>query len=618
MRNEINIIRGQMKKEKLDALLIVTADYHNSEYVNPHFAFRAWATGFTGSAGSAVITQESAVLWVDGRYYLQGEKQLAGSGIEMVRGSEPDALSIEDHLLKVLPEGGRLGIDTRTISYGYGSKLARALSSKKCVLVNCDLAAEVWTDRPVLTPGHVFVLEEKYSGESASSKLSRIRDELKKKKADLFVLSSLSEIAWTLNLRGNDIDYCPMFYAYLTVESDRACLYAFEDAFSSEVRDHLTASGVTLQPYESFFDALPRLAAGQKVLADPKQISYAIGEAIRSAADKTGEVGGKTGEAGGKTGEAAQKTRFIPGDAPTTLMAATKNKTEIENLHRANLADGAAMVQTIYWIKQQAAKKAEGTLSEPFTELSVADYVLARRKEAGALDASFETIAGYGAHGAIVHYEPTAESDIPIEARGFLLVDSGGHYLTGTTDITRTIAVGPLTDAEKEHFTLVLKGTIDLAMAVFPEGTSGANLDVYARMPLWQRGLDFRHGTGHGIGYLLNVHEGPQNIRKNGLAPFVPGMLTSDEPGYYEAGSHGIRTENDILCVPAFESYYGKFYKFETLTLCPIDREAIIPEMLSSEELEWLNGYHAAVYEKLAPMLAPEIAGWLKEVTRPL
>ena len=609
MRKEIEIIQQKMADEELDALLIVTADYHNSEYVNPHFALRAWATGFTGSAGSAVITRDSAALWVDGRYYLQGEKQLAGSGIEMIRSSEPGALTIEDHLKKVLPEGGRLGADTRTIGFGYGMKLARAILAKGGSIVNCDIASELWKDRPALDPKPVFVLEEKYSGESTASKLSRIREEMQKAGAELFVLPSLSEIAWTLNLRGGDVDYCPVFYSYLTVDEKRAILYAFEKAIPEDVQGYLAAAGVTLRPYESFFDMLPQQAAGLGVLADPKQISYAVGETIK----------------------AADKARLILRDAPTTLMTATKNETETGNLRQANLADGAAMVRTLYWIKKQAGKLAEfaaashesdpTTGSDPaeaFTELSVSDYVLARRKDAGALDASFETIAGYGAHGAIVHYEPTAESDVPIEPRGFLLLDSGGHYLTGTTDITRTIAVGPLTDEEKEHFTLVLRRTIDLAMAVFPEGTSGANLDVYARMPLWQRGLDFRHGTGHGIGYLLNVHEGPQNIRKNGTAPFVPGMVTSDEPGYYEAGSHGIRIENDILCVPAFESDYGKFYKFETLTLCPIEREAIIPGMLTADELAWLNDYHSMVCEKLSPLVEPEVAAWLREVTKPL
>ena len=588
MRKEIELIREAMRAEGLGALIIPTADYHNSEYVNPHFAFRAWATGFTGSAGTAVITMDRTLLWVDGRYYLQAEKQLAGSGVEMVRASEPGALKITDFIKKQLPADVKIGLDKRTVGVAQGKSYANAAGSEGR-LCHCDIASKVWRDRPALDPAPVSILEEKYCGESISRKLARIREKMEKTGAQVFVLSSLSEIAWTLNLRGSDVAYCPVFYSYLIITADDARLFAYGSAFSDEICGYLGSAGVTLHPYDSFFDCLGSLAAGRRVLADPQQVSMAVAECIGTA-----------------------KGESLPLQNPTTLMAAVKNDTEAGNLRKANLADGAAMVRTLYWLKKQVAE------GRRISELSVSDYVLRCRLDAGALGASFETIAAYGPHAAIVHYEPTPESDVPVEARGFLLLDCGGHYLNGTTDITRTIAVGPLTDEERRHFTLVLRGTIELAMAVFPEKTSGANLDILARRALWEEGLDYRHGTGHGIGYLLNVHEGPQNIRMNGRAEFVPGMVTSDEPGYYEAGKHGIRIENDTLCVPAFESVYGKFYKFETLTLCPIEREAVVTEMLTPAELKWLNEYHSTVCERLTPLLPEAEAAWLREVTRPL
>ena len=582
-----------MKERGVDMYIVPTDDFHLSEYTGDHFKCRAWLTGFTGSAGTALVTKEDARLWTDGRYFLAAEEMLQGSGFSLMKMGVEGVPSLSEYVETHLKEGGVLGYDGRTVSAEAGKRYQKiARENKARIADGLDLVGEIWTDRPQMSAAPAWILDTEYAGEDSSSKLERLRGEMADKGADAHVLASLADIAWLLNLRGGDIQYCPVILSYLILTQDKCVFYVQDKALNEDICAYLQDLSVEIRPYEAVYEDATLLQG--KVLVDPSCLNARLFTLLSA------------------------NCGIVEGKNPTILMKAVKNKTEAENFRKAHLKDGIALTRWLYWFKHTVGK-------EPLTELSCARKLDAMRE---AVDTSkglsFETIAGYGPNGAIVHYEPTEESDRPVEAKGFLLVDSGGHYLEGTTDVTRTIACGPLTEKEKEYFTLVLKGHIDLARAKFPEGACGMNLDYLARAPFWARGLDYRHGTGHGVGYLLSVHESPNGFRwkvvpeRNDSAAFVPGMIQSDEPGIYLAGEFGVRIESLLLVIEEEETEFGRFLAFENLTLCPIDLEAIVPEMLNEEEKAYLNDYHETVYRKLCPYLNEEEAAWLREATRPL
>ena len=593
MKKEILRVQSELKAAGLDALYVSSSDYHQSEYVNAHFHFREYLSNFNGSAGTVIVTKDAAGLWTDSRYFIAAAQQTEGTGITLYKQGLPGVLDPLPYLKEALPEGAKLGVDGRTINVNLGRELAALMAEKHGELVQIDMASKVWEDRPALTGTSIYIWDEKYAGRSAADKLAELRRVMKEKNTDTHVIATLDDIAWLTNLRAADIAYTPMLISYMIVGAEEACLYALPGAAGPEVEAHLNAAGITLKDYDEFFTDLPAASKDRNVLIDPSCVSYEICRIVEQNAKKV-----------------------LISRNPTKLPKAVKNPTEVAGAKKAQYHDGIAMINFLYWVKHNVGKI-------PMTELSAAAYLEKLRRAQGAIDLSFETIAGYGANGAIVHYEPTPETDTAVEPKGFLLVDSGGQYLEGTTDITRTIAVGPLTEEERHTFTLVLKGHIQLALAKFPKGCTGENLDVLAHLPLWKEGLDYLHGTGHGVGALLCVHEGPNHFSWRASArgksvPFEPGMITSNEPGYYKEGSHGVRLENLVLCVEKEETPYGKMYGFETLTLCPFDREAVEKENLTAEELAWLNSYHETVWQTFKDALEPDVAAWLREATLPL
>ena len=593
MKKEILKVQEELAAAGLDALYVSSSDYHQSEYVNDHFHFREYLSNFNGSAGTVIVTKDAAGLWTDSRYFIAAAKMTEGTGITLYKQGLPGVPDPLPYLKEVLPEGARLGVDGRTINVNLGKDLAALMASKHGELVQIDMASKVWEGRPALTGTPIYVWDEKYAGRSAADKLADLRGVMAEKDACLHVISTLDDIAWLTNLRASDVAYTPMLISYMLVGRQQAALYALPGAAGPEIEAYLKAAGITLKDYDDFFQDLTLYAKDAAVLLDPSCVSYEIFRVVDENAKKV-----------------------LISRNPTRLPKAVKNPTEVAGAKTAQYHDGIAMANFIYWVKQNVGKI-------PMTELSAAAYLEQQRRAQGAIGLSFETIAGYGANGAIVHYEPTPESDTAVEPRGFLLVDSGGQYLEGTTDITRTIAVGPLTKEERHTFTLVLKGHIQLALAKFPKGCTGENLDVLAHMPLWKEGLDYLHGTGHGVGALLSVHEGPNHFSWRASArgksvPFEPGMITSNEPGYYKEGSHGVRLENLVLCVEKEETPYGKMYGFETMTLCPFEREAVETEILTAEELAWLNEYHEKVYQTFRDVLEPDVSAWLRKVTLPL
>ena len=576
-----------MQSQGISAFIIPSTDPHLSEYVAPHWQSREWISGFTGSAGTVVVTSDKAGLWTDSRYFLQAAEQLQGSGIELYKEMLPETPSIPDFLAAELPEGRAVGIDGKVFS----TESARALTDRlrkhgievRPVADPMDL---IWADRPAMPQAPAFIHELAYAGRSVEEKLADIRREMQQSEAHALLVSALDEIAWTLNLRGSDVHCNPVVVSYLLIEAEKACLFIAPQKVTPEVATHLQAAGVSLQPYEAIEQSLAGIESPDILLA-PGKTNFAAYKAIRP------------------------ECRVIEGASPIALLKATRNEVEMQGVRAAMQRDGVALVKFLKWL--EAAVPAGGE-----TELSVDRRLHAFRAEQPLyMGESFDTIAGYKEHGAIVHYEATPETDAPLKPEGFLLLDSGAQYLDGTTDITRTIALGPLTEEEKEDYTLILKGHIDLAMAVFPEGTRGAQLDVLARMPIWQRRMNFLHGTGHGIGHFLNVHEGPQSIRMNeNPVTLRVGMVTSNEPGVYKAGCHGIRTENLVLTVPAGEGMFGRYLRFETLTLCPICTKGILKELLTADEVAWLNDYHRTVYERLSPSLDAEEQAWLQEACK--
>ena len=573
-------------KPNIQAFIIPSTDPHLSEYVAPHWKSREWISGFTGSAGTVVITEKKAGLWTDSRYFLQAAEQLQGSGIDLYKEMLPETPSITKFLSDELQPGESVGIDGKMFSVEQVESMQAELSAKNIQIVFCpDPMDELWENRPPMPESPAFVYDIKYAGKSCSEKIAAIRTELKKKSAESVMLSALDEIAWTLNLRGNDVHCNPVVVSYLLITEKKAVLFIAPEKVTEEVRNYLEEQQIEIQNYSDTEIYLSDLNSSS-ILMNPAKTNYSVFSSVNP------------------------QCRIIRGEAPVALLKAIRNEQEIKGIHAAMQRDGVALVKFLRWLESAVPSGTE-------TELSIDRKLHAFRATQDLYAGeSFDTIAGYKEHGAIVHYSATEESNATLHPKGFLLLDSGAQYLDGTTDITRTIVLGELTTEEKTDYTLVLKGHIALAMAVFPSGTRGAQLDVLARMPLWSHKMNFLHGTGHGVGHFLSVHEGPQSIRMN-ENPIVlqPGMVTSNEPGVYKGGSHGIRTENLTLVCSAGEGLFGEYLKFETITLCPICKKGIIKELLTADEVDWLNNYHQQVYEKLSPKLNEEEKAWLKEAT---
>ena len=587
IKERLHALRMTFHPNHIKAFIIPSTDPHLSEYVAPYWMSREWISGFTGSAGTAVILMDKAGLWTDSRYFLQAEKELEGSGITLYKEMLPETPSITKFLCQNLKPGESVSIDGKMFSVQQVEQMKEDLAPYQ-LQVNLfgDPLKNIWKDRPSMPDAPAFIYDVKYAGKSCGEKVAAIRTELKKKGIFALFLSSLDEIAWTLNLRGSDVHCNPVIVSYLLVTQDEVVYFISPEKITQEVNEYLQEQQVSLRKYdeaESFLNSF----TGENILIDPKKTNYAIYSAINPAC------------------------KVVRGESPVTLLKAIRNEQEIAGIHHAMQRDGVALVKFLKWLEASV-------LSGKETELSV-DRKLHEFRAAQPLymGESFDTIAGYKEHGAIVHYSATEESDVTLQSKGFLLLDSGAQYLDGTTDITRTIALGELTEEEKTDYTLILKGHIALAMAKFPAGTRGAQLDVLARMPIWSHGMNFLHGTGHGVGHFLSVHEGPQSIRMN-ENPIVlqPGMVTSNEPGVYKAGSHGIRTENLTLVCKDKEGMFGEYFKFETITLCPICKKGIIKEMLTAEEVKWFNDYHQTVYKKLSPSLNEEEKKWLLEATK--
>lgn len=587
---KISLLREKMRAHGVNAVIVTTEDFHGSEYVGEHFKLREYLSGFDGSAGTLVVTERGAALWTDGRYFLQAQRQLEGSGITLMRQGEKGVPKLSEYLADELCEGQTAAADGRTLSLSEARVIEAALAKKGAALrLDEDIAGEAWSCRPALSASPVWELPARYAGESRSSKLSRLRGEIARLGADVFAVSALDEIAWALNLRGADVAYNPVFLAYMLLDGERARLFAQQDAFSAEIRSALEKDGVELMPYSGFYGALSELS-GRRVLLDPARANTLMARSL------------------------PQDAALVEKQSPVLLMKARKNEAEINGERAAHLKDGAAVTRFIYWLKHNVR-------SGGITELSAAQKLEEfRREQDGYLGESFAPIIGYGAHGAIVHYSADEQTNAQLLPQGLVLCDTGGHYREGTTDITRTVALGELTEEEKRCFTLVLAGHLELAAAVFPAGVRGANLDYAAREPLWRAGLDFNHGTGHGVGHILNVHEGPQRISwriSDGIqsAPLEAGMITSDEPGVYIEGKFGVRHENLVLCKERENTRFGSFLCFEPLTLVPFDLDAVDARLLTERERELLNAYHARVYAEISGLLPENEREWLKAAT---
>lgn len=576
-----------MQSKSISAYITYSTDPHSGEYAPAHWESRKWITGFTGSAGTAVITSDDGGLWTDSRYFIQAEEQLTDTGLKLFKERMPETPSIPQWLCRVLKKGERVGIDGYTTSLQTVNELKNELSDYGIEVVMIeDPYKTIWNDRPDLPDNKPFILEEKYSGESASSKISTIRNHISNTGTDYILISALDEIAWTLNMRGTDIECNPLFVSYLLISEKEATLYINKNKLTETTVDYLQSQGVGHRNYEDIESDLTAIS-GRKIAMSPS-----INFAMYNAASE-------------------HNTVFIQA-SPVSKYKAVKNQIEINGFRNAMLRDGVAMVRFLIWLQKNIGN------GNP-TELSIDEQLY---KERSAMEnfrgISFATIAGYQEHGAIVHYEADEHSASILRPEGLLLIDSGAQYLDGTTDITRTIPLGPTTEEQKKDYTLVLKGFIQLAMAEFPQGTCGTQLDVLARLAMWKEGINYGHGTGHGVGHFLNVHEGPHQIRMNNVpTPLQPGMTVTNEPGIYRAGKYGIRTENTMLTVPSRKTDFGEFYKFEQLTLCPINTETILWGMLSSEEISWLNEYHETVYSKLSPLLSDEEKQWLRNATNP-
>ncbi len=594
MREELVRLRACMKEKQVDACLIPTGDFHGSEYVGDYFKTREYISGFTGSAGTLLVTAAEAWLWTDGRYFLQARDQLAGTGIGLMKERQPQVPTLEEYLQDHMEKGQVLAFDGRCLMESRARKLRELLEPQGVtVRMDLDLAGQIWTDRPALSSQPVWELDLAYAGESRTDKLARVRKAIEGK-ADYLLLASLTDICWLLNVRGNDVKSTPVVLGYFLLSQSEAFWYV-QDCLPSGLKEKLEREGIRIRSYGTIYDDLAGLGGGTSLQYNEATVNAAL-------ASRLGEG-----------------VKVLAAPDPTSLMKAIKNPVEVENMRTAHLKDGLAVTRFIYWLKKQPEA------GERPTELSAAAYLEdLRRRDPDYLEPSFDPIIAYKDHGAIVHYSATAGTDVLLRPESFVLADTGGHYLQGTTDITRTIALGSLTEEEKEMYTLVLRAHADLASARFLHGCTGRSLDGLAREPFWERGLDYNHGTGHGVGYLLSVHEGPNafRYRKTGEVGeeciFEEGMITSDEPGIYLEGKFGIRLENLIVCRKDILGGYGQFLCFEPLTLVPFDREAILADRLSARERQWINDYHRRVREALLPYLSDQEADWLIQETREL
>lgn len=590
---KLSMLREEMKKRDLSAYIIPTDDFHGSEYVGDYFKCREYVSGFTGSAGTLVVTPDSATLWTDGRYFLQAADQLAGSTIDLMKMGERGVPDIAGYLAENVPVKGKIGFDGRTVMERFTDGILKAAGEKKVRLCGSeDLVDIIWKDRPELSKEPVWELDAGTAGKTRAEKLAEVRGKMKEEKADMLVIASLEETAWLLNLRGGDVQSTPVFLGYMIIEEDGAFLFAAKEIFSKTIRKSLEKDGIKLLPYSGIERYLKSNSEGKTIWADDSSVNWRLMNCMK------------------KAGSVIRKAD------PVMIMKAVKNDSEREGFRDAHIKDGVAVVRFLNWFKKNVGRI-------PMTELSAAEKLHEfRAQQEGFLEDSFTTIMGYGPHGAIVHYSATAESDAEIFAKGLLLIDSGGHYDNGTTDITRTVVCGPLTDEEKRGFTLVLKGHLNLGSARFRYGCGGEALDALARQPLWDNGMDYNHGTGHGVGFILSVHEGPQRIHwnaaLNGKTVLEDGMIVSDEPGLYIEGRFGIRHENLVLCETEQENEFGKFMHFTALTMVPIDRDGIDLSLMDRADIEKLNAYHEKVWSTLSPYLEGEEKEWLQAATSPI
>lgn len=592
IQKRLEALRSEMKKRGITVYVVPTSDFHQSEYVGEYFKARKYMTGFTGSAGTAVITMKEAGLWTDGRYFIQAAAQLEGSGVTLFRMGEEGVPKVEDYVEEQLEKGGCIGFDGRVMDAKAGKKYAEIAEKKEGSLyVTEDLVDIIWTERPSLPAHKVWILEQEYAGMSTEEKLSQVREQMKQEGADVHILASLYDIAWLLNLRGDDIDHVPVFLSFVAVEEKKTTLFINQEILEDKVKKYLKDNQIQVEDYEKIYAYAENLK-DHKVLMSLEEVNYRIAENVQ------------------------KHSQIVDAPNPSLLLKSIKNETELENTRIAHLKDAVAVTKFMYWLKTNIGKK-------EITEISASDYLEELRKEQEHfLDVSFDTICAYGANAAMMHYSASEESNAILKPEGFLLVDSGGHYLEGTTDITRTFALGELSYEQKKHFTAVCRSNLNLANAKFLYGCSGINLDILARGPLWDMGIDYRCGTGHGVGHILNVHEGPNGFRwkivqeRNDSGKLEAGMITTDEPGVYLEGAYGIRLENELICVKDEKNEYGQFMKFENITYVPMDLDAILPEEMTFREKQELNEYHQMVYEKISPYLNEEERIWLKEYTR--
>lgn len=588
--DRIQSLRTKMAAQGIDVCIVPGSDAHISEYLADHWKIRDYLCGFTGSAGTLVVGVDCACLWTDSRYYLQADEQLAGTGVKLVKEGLPDVPGYIEWISSNLSPGSKVAINPTCFSVQKVREMGRTLRKKQIQLeTQYTLAEDVWETRPAIPDSPVQEHADKYSGRTRKEKIELVRSALKEKGGTHYVTGALDEIAWVLNLRGDDISYNPVFHAYMIISQDYVSLFINPNKLTSAIGKKLSNDNIRVNLYQHIYHHLSDLPDHAVVCIDPDRNNWKLFESIPHSIPKIEETG------------------------IITHLKSVKTETEIKNIRETMIHDGVSMVKFLKWLEEEVPK---GNV----TELSASEQLTRFRAEHPDFKGeSFSTISGYGPHGAIVHYHVTPESNVKLEPRGIYLVDSGGQYPTGTTDITRTVALGPVNDQVKMDFTLVLKGHIALAMAVFPKGTKGVHLDALARRPLWEHRLNYGHGTGHGIGFFLNVHEGPQSIRpQNNETEVLPGMITSNEPGVYRPMEYGIRIENLILTKTAGESDFGTFFDFETLTLCPVDLSLVLGEQLTPEETEWLNNYHREVFDKLAPNLSQDEKAWLKEKTAPI
>ncbi len=590
---KITALRNEMKAAGVDVYIIPTSDFHDSEYVSPYFMTRKFLSGFTGSAGTLVVTADEAALFTDGRYFIQAENQLSGSGITLMKSGEPNVPTVKKYVGDLLPNGGTIGFDGRVVTGATGEGYAEIVAEKGGkVICGIDLADKMWVDRPALEHSEIFILDENYSGKSSAEKLADVRKKLAEEKADVHIMTTLDDISWLFNIRANDIECCPMVLSYAAVTADKAYLFVDENACGSVVREYVGKSGAEILPYYNIYEYAEKLS-GKRVLINKSRVNYRLVQLL-------------------------EKCEIISKPNPCALLKAVKNPVEVDNIRKAHIMDGIAVTKFMYWMKNSAGKI-------KITESDAGAYIDSLRKEIGGdsfIGVSFETISAYGANAAMVHYSAETGNNAEIKPEGMLLVDSGGHYLEGTTDITRTFALGEITDEMRSHFTVTLRSMLNLAAAKFMYGCTGENLDILAREPMWKMGLDYRHGTGHGVGYLLSVHESPNSFRwrlRDDLprtAVLEEGMVTTDEPGVYIEGSYGIRIENELLCRKAENCEYGQLMEFETLTYAPIDLDCIDVNQMEQRDKDRLNAYHKMVYDKLASYFEGDELEFLKKYTR--